>query len=62
MAIDGVSIMVRKPLNMSDIILAILVLVIVYSNGKVCVKKGVVRGEIVFILLYIFVPISPLTV
>jgi hypothetical protein len=27
--------MVRKPLNMSDIILAILVLSIVYSNGKV---------------------------
>jgi hypothetical protein len=35
MAMVGVSIMVRKPLDISDIILAILVLGIVYCNGKV---------------------------
>jgi hypothetical protein len=35
----GVSIMVRKPLDNSDIILAIFVLGIVYSSGKVCVCK-----------------------
>jgi hypothetical protein len=38
-AMVGVSIMVIKPLNISDIILAIFVLAIVYSNGKVCVCK-----------------------
>jgi hypothetical protein len=40
MAMVGVSIMVRKPLDISDIILAILVLSIVYSNGKVWEWKG----------------------
>jgi len=39
-AITGVSIMVKNPFDISDIILAILVLSIVYSNGKVCVCKG----------------------
>jgi hypothetical protein len=32
--------MVKNPFDISDIILAILVLSIVYSNGKVCVCKG----------------------
>ena len=39
-AITGTSIIVRNPLDISDIILAILVLSIVYCNGKVCEWKG----------------------
>jgi hypothetical protein len=40
MAMVGVSIMVRKPLDISDIILAILVLGIVYCNQKLWGLKG----------------------
>jgi len=39
-AMEGVSIMVVKPLDISDIILAIFVLAIVYSNEKDCECKG----------------------
>ena len=41
MAITGVSIIIRKPLDISDIILAILVLSIVYCS----VKKNVCKEE-----------------
>jgi hypothetical protein len=43
MAMVGVSIMVRKPLDISDIILAILVLGIVYCNGNVWGGKVVCK-------------------
>jgi len=42
-AMVGVSIMVRKPLDISDIILAIFVLGIVYCSGKVWEWKVVCK-------------------